>query len=295
MRAETLPAVEELTTAPAEPTTDITEEQSAAATEPQWIEHVIASGESLARIFAEQGLDAGLLHRIVTSSKEAESLAQIRPGQQLRFQFDENRELAALEWHRNRVESVTFSISDDEIVMEQVSKALENRIASAAGIIESSLFVDGQKAGLSDGQIMKLAAISAGTSISRWRYAPATISASCSRNSTWTERNCAMEPSWRPNSRIVARPIGLSVTKTATVKSVTTTVTATANGARLSAPQSSLHASVPATTPDAGIRCCRNGGRTKGSTTQRQSEHRSRRRATGASHSAARKAAMARR
>ena len=159
LRAETLPAVKELTTAPADPAANITEEQSVAATEPQWIEHVIASGESLARIFAEQGLDAGLLHRIVTSSKEAESLAQIRPGQQLRFQFDENRELAALEWHRNRVESVTFSISDDEIVMEQVSKALENRIASAAGIIESSLFVDGQKAGLSDGQIMKLAAI----------------------------------------------------------------------------------------------------------------------------------------
>ena len=127
LRAETLPAVKELTTAPADPAANITEEQSVAATEPQWIEHVIASGESLARIFAEQGLDAGLLHRIVTSSKEAESLAQIRPGQQLRFQFDENRELAALEWHRNRVESVTFSISDDEIVMEQVSKALSAR------------------------------------------------------------------------------------------------------------------------------------------------------------------------
>ncbi|HOP15261.1 MAG: peptidoglycan DD-metalloendopeptidase family protein [Gammaproteobacteria bacterium] len=143
----------------AEPPADVVAEETVTPAGSQWIEHVVVSGESLARIFAEHGLDAKLLHRIVTSNEEAEALAKIRPGQKLRFQFDENHELTKLEWHQNRVESVTISISDDEIIVEQVSKALENRIASAAGVIESSLFLDGQKAGLSDGQIMKLAAI----------------------------------------------------------------------------------------------------------------------------------------
>lgn len=124
-----------------------------------WVEHRIASGESLSRIFAAQGLDAALLHRIVSSSKEAKSLAAIQPGQTIRFLFDENSELTRLELHRNRVESVRVGISDDDISIEQISKAVEKRTASAAAVIEASLFVDAQKAGLSDGQIMDLASI----------------------------------------------------------------------------------------------------------------------------------------
>ncbi|MGB5452547.1 MAG: peptidoglycan DD-metalloendopeptidase family protein [Sedimenticolaceae bacterium] len=130
-----------------------------AEAQPRWTEHRVVKGESLARIFDLQGLDARLLHEIINSSKEAKSLAQIRPGQKLRFQFDDNHELTRLELHRNRVESIRIAIADDEITIEEVSKAVEKRVASAAGVIESSLFADGQKAGLSDGQIMELAAI----------------------------------------------------------------------------------------------------------------------------------------
>ena len=130
-----------------------------AAAPPQWKEHRIAKGESLARIFAQYELDAGLLHRIINSSEEAKSLARIRPGQTLRFQFDDNRELTRLELHRNRVESMRIAITDDAVDVEQVSKDIEKRVGTAAGVIESSLFVDGQRAGLSDGQIMELAAI----------------------------------------------------------------------------------------------------------------------------------------
>jgi murein DD-endopeptidase MepM/ murein hydrolase activator NlpD len=125
----------------------------------QWTEHKIARGESLARIFDSQGLDASLLHRIVNSGKQAKSLAKIRPGQKLRFRFDDNRELTALELQRNRVESLRISIADDEIKTETISKEVDTQVASAAGVIESSLFMDGQKAGLSDGLIMELATI----------------------------------------------------------------------------------------------------------------------------------------
>jgi murein DD-endopeptidase MepM/ murein hydrolase activator NlpD len=54
---------------------------------------------------------------------------------------------------------VRVSIEDDAIAVEQVSKDVEVHIGSASGVIESSLFADGQKAGLSDGQIMELANI----------------------------------------------------------------------------------------------------------------------------------------
>ncbi len=144
------------------PGASVTEIESALAPvgqELQWTEHKIARGESLARIFDNQGLDASLLHRIVNSGKQAKSLANIRPGQKLRFRFDENRELTGLELQRNRVESLRISIADDEIKTETISKEVDTQVASAAGVIESSLFMDGQKAGLSDGLIMELATI----------------------------------------------------------------------------------------------------------------------------------------
>ncbi len=124
-----------------------------------WVEHEVAKGESLARIFDQQGLDAGLLHKIIASDSTAGTLARIRPGQKIRFQFDENQELVRLELHRNRVESLHISITDDAISTQEVSKSVESRVASSAGLIESSLFLDGQKAGLSDAKIMELATI----------------------------------------------------------------------------------------------------------------------------------------
>jgi murein DD-endopeptidase MepM/ murein hydrolase activator NlpD len=127
--------------------------------DPVWQEHLVARGDSLARIFDRQGLAPALLHRIVNSSRDAKLLARIRPGQTLRFQFDENRELAVLELQRSPTESLRVAIADDEIRTREISKAVDSRIASAAGMIESSLFADGQKAGLSDGLIMELATI----------------------------------------------------------------------------------------------------------------------------------------
>jgi murein DD-endopeptidase MepM/ murein hydrolase activator NlpD len=124
----------------------------------RWNEHEIVSGESLASIFKAQGLEPALLHRIINSGKQAKSLAKIRPGQTLRFRFDDE-DLTTLELQRNRVDSLRIAIADDDIRVEQISKAVDNRVASAAGIIESSLFLDGQKAGLSDGVIMDLATI----------------------------------------------------------------------------------------------------------------------------------------
>lgn len=145
------------------PSASIAEEAQAPAAEPQaktrWVEHRVESGESLARIFAGQDLSPNLLHRIVNSGSEAASLSRIRPGQVLRFQFDENDELVKLELQRSRVESLRIAIADDEIRSEEISKAVEHRVASAAGVIESSLFVDAQKAGMSDGQIMELATV----------------------------------------------------------------------------------------------------------------------------------------
>ncbi len=145
------------TAAVEEPAKDI--EAAETSYEQRWIEHAVVSGDSLARIFDAQGLEPALLHRIVNSSDQAKDLARIRPGQTFRFKFDENNELSGLELQRSRIDSIRVAVRDDQIDVEQISKAVDKKVASAAGLIESSLFVDGQKAGLSDAKIMELAGI----------------------------------------------------------------------------------------------------------------------------------------
>lgn len=157
---EAQPATEGEATPEPEPTNEVA--QSATEEQPEdarWIEHVIGKGESMARVFESHRLSARTLHRIVTASKEAKSLSRIQPGQKLRLLVDEDGELARLELHRSPVEYMRVAISDDDIAVETISKAVEKRVGSAAGVIESSLFVDGQKSGLTDGQIMELATI----------------------------------------------------------------------------------------------------------------------------------------
>jgi len=138
-----------------------TEHDTAAMPEmgPRWLTHTISRGESLARIFQARDLSASLLHRIVNSSKTAQQLADIRPGQELRFLLDDENGLEAMILVKSPVESLHIRATGDDFAAELVSKAVERRIASATGTIESSLFVDGQKAGLTDAQIMELAAL----------------------------------------------------------------------------------------------------------------------------------------
>ena len=132
--------------------------EAAPQTQP-WLEHIVEPGESLARIFATQELPPALLQRMVDAGEAGKDLARIRPGQKIRFQFDDAHELTRLELVRSRVESVRVAVSDDAISIEEVSKDVEKRVASVSGTIESSLFADGQHAGLSDSKIMELAEI----------------------------------------------------------------------------------------------------------------------------------------
>jgi len=125
----------------------------------QWLSHKIAQGESLASIFKAKSLSPGLLHRVVNSSKEAKQLAKIRPGQKLKFLLDDENGLEGLILVKSAVDSLHIRADGDSFKTELVSKNVERRVASATGTIESSLFVDGQKAGLTDSQIMELAAL----------------------------------------------------------------------------------------------------------------------------------------
>jgi murein DD-endopeptidase MepM/ murein hydrolase activator NlpD len=125
----------------------------------RWVEYEIRKGDTLAKLFQRADLSAALLHRITHSSDTAAELAKIRPGQSLRLRLDEQGELDELVLRRDRVSSLRVEAVDDGFTAVEERRDLERRVVTAAGVIESSLFVDAQKAGLDDNLIMELAGI----------------------------------------------------------------------------------------------------------------------------------------
>jgi len=123
----------------------------------EWREHLIQSGENLADIFKQQGLNASTLHRMVNSGDVGASLAKVRPGQQLRFGLTAEGGLQQLELVRDQLTSLHFTANEDGFEAEEVRLATDKRLQHARGTIASSLFVDGQQVGLDDSQIMEMA------------------------------------------------------------------------------------------------------------------------------------------
>jgi murein DD-endopeptidase MepM/ murein hydrolase activator NlpD len=143
----------------AQPDASLVEAPQPEAPSTHWTEHRIKSGDTLAQVFHDQGLSAQTLYKLTNSSEQAASLARIVPGQQLRFELDEAGGLVSLEHVLSPIRKLRITASDEGYVSEEVVKDIEVRHAEAFGTIQDSLFVDGQNAGLSDGQIMELAGI----------------------------------------------------------------------------------------------------------------------------------------
>lgn len=126
---------------------------------PTWETHTIKSGDTLANIFKEWNLSPSLLHKIINSSKSAKALADIHPGETIKLQRTDDGELLELAVERSPTETLLISRDKDTFSTELVTREVDIRHAYAKGSIDSSLFIDGQKAGLTDAQIMEMAGI----------------------------------------------------------------------------------------------------------------------------------------
>lgn len=121
---------------------------------------VVKSGDTLARIFAKLGLSARTLHRIVHRNPQAERLKKLHPGDQLHFNIGENNELKSVRLELDQTHSILVTQKDDaSFEINHSRKPVEIRTAFASGEITESLFLAGQRAGLSDSMTMELAAI----------------------------------------------------------------------------------------------------------------------------------------
>jgi len=137
----------------------LAQEEPEVAVSSQWHEYTVGKGDTLAKILRELGVDREDRVKVLEAAEEREELALLKVGQVIRAQLDNDGGLLTLQVRLDVKSTLHVELDDDDYEVHTIDRPVEKRVAQATAVIQSSLFADGQEAGLSDGQIMELAAI----------------------------------------------------------------------------------------------------------------------------------------
>ena len=119
----------------------------------------VSSGDSLYLIFKRLGLPQRDLALMTGLKPLAKKLARIAPRQELEFYVDTESRLTRLVHRLDRIRSLHVYRDGEAFAFEEVVEPPDVSVATATGVIDSSLFEAGQHAGLSDNLIMQMAEI----------------------------------------------------------------------------------------------------------------------------------------
>jgi murein DD-endopeptidase MepM/ murein hydrolase activator NlpD len=123
-----------------------------------WQTVKVKSGDSLSVIFDRLKISPAVLHAIVTASEDTRTLKDILPGQELRLLIEDSKVLS-LEYDQDLVTTLQVNNENDHYTSRMIKHQLRKNVLEAEATIDSSLFLAGQDAGLSDNLIMQLVAI----------------------------------------------------------------------------------------------------------------------------------------
>jgi len=121
----------------------------------------VKKGDSLSVIFGRLKLPLSQLYTILDAGDETKQFKHLRPGQTLDFEIGANQVVKKIVYQFDNVNELEITLKEDEngYVAKTISADLERRIVFATGAINQSLFLSGQRAGLSDKVIMQLVGI----------------------------------------------------------------------------------------------------------------------------------------
>lgn len=137
---------------------------SAAEAEISWQEIEVKSGDNLSLIFPRVGLSARDVYNVAqTAGEDAKALLNLKPGQMMRFGTTTDSEqklvLEQLQLQLTPIKTLTLTATEKGFETDTIERELDKQRQLVAGEIQSSLFVDAQKAGMSDKLIMEMAHI----------------------------------------------------------------------------------------------------------------------------------------
>ncbi len=125
---------------------------------PRAKEFTIQPGDNLSLIFRRAGLSDRDIYELFNSAKEAKALRSIKPGQKISF-LVEGEQLQELTYSISLLDSLSFTRTDKGFTSTTTALKPNIKYGFAEGVIDSSLYLAGKRAGLSSGLTMELANI----------------------------------------------------------------------------------------------------------------------------------------
>lgn len=127
----------------------------------EWKDIVVASGDTLSDIFSKEHLSAATVLRLANNPDYGRKLTRVYPGQTLRFGFFEDT-LKHVELIETPFEKIVFTLDDKSVTASKEIRKPDVFFQYKQATIDSSLFLAGQRAGLSQNKLMDLANIFGG-------------------------------------------------------------------------------------------------------------------------------------
>jgi murein DD-endopeptidase MepM/ murein hydrolase activator NlpD len=124
-----------------------------------WESVKVRQGQTLDAIFRKQGIPISLLHEIIGLSDVTRGLTKIRPGETFDFRKDTDGGFLQMRYELDESRYLFVSQVENGLESEIRQREIFSEIAETQGVIQSSLFLAGKRAGLSDAMVMKLANI----------------------------------------------------------------------------------------------------------------------------------------
>lgn len=124
----------------------------------KWQNIKVAKGENLSLIFDRLGISSTVLYEVLASGSETSALKRLLPHQELHFLI-KNGELLALKYDLDLTRTLQVENENNRFTSRLITTPLTTTIKKTDAVIDSSLFLAGQNAGLSDNIIMQLVAI----------------------------------------------------------------------------------------------------------------------------------------
>ncbi|MDX1536952.1 peptidoglycan DD-metalloendopeptidase family protein [Arsukibacterium sp.] len=116
--------------------------------------YAIEPGDSLSRIFSAHGFSQLQMQQIMAADQSLLALDVLRPGNNLTFQLDENRQLQAMELFIHPGNRVLYQReADGEFSYQELLNPGEWQSSTLTGTIAGSFYQSAKQAGLSDADI----------------------------------------------------------------------------------------------------------------------------------------------
>ncbi len=119
----------------------------------------VKPGDSLSQIFKRVGLSPRETYLVSNSKQFGPRLKSIFPGHEFQLKINADNQLMALTYSTGPLDTLEYVRQGDEFVSRQITAEPERVTSYRHGVIDHSLFVASQRAGLSDGLTMRLAQI----------------------------------------------------------------------------------------------------------------------------------------